>query len=31
MGIYVLLAISVIGAAIVGYFMIQDRTAKGSR
>jgi hypothetical protein len=31
MGIYILLAVSVVGAAIVGYFMLQDRGSKGTR
>jgi hypothetical protein len=28
MGIYILLAVSVVGAGIVGYFMLQDRGSK---
>jgi hypothetical protein len=31
MGIYILLAFSVVGAAIVGYFMFQDRGSKANR
>jgi hypothetical protein len=31
MEIYVLLGLSLVGAAIVGYFMLQDRTAKHNR
>ena len=31
MGIYILLAFSLVGAAIVGYFMFQDRGSKANR
>jgi hypothetical protein len=30
-GIYILMAFSVVGAAIVGYFMLQDRGSKAHR
>jgi hypothetical protein len=31
MGIYILMAFSAVGAAIVGYFMLQDRGRKAKR
>jgi hypothetical protein len=31
MGIYILLALSIVGAAIVGYFMSLERPAKQNR